>query len=47
MTVPNEPADTAAFDVSINKSAITTFGANNFLVNYEGGDGNDLTLTVQ
>jgi len=25
---------------------IITIGANNFQANYEGGDGNDLTLTV-
>ena len=27
--------------------AILTVGSNNFLASYEGGDGNDLTLTVQ
>jgi hypothetical protein len=27
--------------------AIVTIGGNTFQANYEGGDGNDLTLTVQ
>jgi hypothetical protein len=28
-------------------ASIFISNGNNFLVNYEGGDGNDLTLTVQ
>jgi hypothetical protein len=32
--------------VTLPDGGVITFGGNNFQANYEGGDGNDLTLTV-
>jgi hypothetical protein len=37
---------TGTFD-NLADSSTVTIGSNSYLVSYEGGDGNDLTLTVQ
>jgi hypothetical protein len=47
-TIINNTGITAIFGTFINlpDGGTITIGSNTFQANYEGGDGNDLTLTV-